>query len=372
MEEQDLRQINLKKSEDELLENLLNEALDHKSENSVNMIKEIMGDKNIPEVIKKNKKDIETFKEPEVDEYYDDELMSEEDAPFDLVSLPSKGLIYKNGKAKIPVSYLTASDEDMITSPNLYLDGKVIDLLLRKKILDKNIKPELLCKGDRDAVIVWLRASSYGSNFPVTVKDPISGEKFETEVDLSEININEFKLIPDEDGLFTYKLPKTGHTVKFRFMTYSDDKNYSKLLEKSNPKVKKHVLSEAKSSLENILNADDKVDSKLKLNLNKAIENIEEYINTINDDDSKYIKSVTYILEKSIVSIDGNSNKNFIKKYISQMPALDSISFRRYINVNTPSLNYKVSVQRPESLGGGSFNTFLELDDTIFINIPEF
>jgi hypothetical protein len=31
-----------------------------------------------------------------------------------------------------------------------------------------------------------------------------------------------------------------------------------------------------------------------------------------------------------------------------------------------------VSVNRPESLGGGSFETFLELDPTIFLNITWF
>ena len=69
------------------------------------------------------------------------------------------------------------------------------------------------------------------------------------------------------------------------------------------------------------------------------------------------------------MSINGNSDKTYIKKYINQMPAMDSSSIRRYISENTPGVDFKIMVERPESLGGGSFETFLELDSTIFLNI---
>lgn len=371
----------LQENTNEFMLNLLNEANEKKSESGVKLLKQVMENQTIPNTsekkpvkVKEKQPEIKLIEEDDVceetdNEYNDDDLLSEEDSPFDLVPIPSKGLTYKGIKDKIAVSYLTASDEDLITSPNLYLDGRVIDLLLRKKIIDKNIKPELLCKGDRDAIIVWLRSTGYGSEFPVTVKDPASGENFETEVDLSEIKLNDFKLIPDKNGLFEFILPKSKSIIKFRFMTHADEKNYTKILEKSNPKVKKHILSEAKNSLSAIIENDDKIDNVLKEKLKQAVENIKTYTDLIPDDDNKYIKSVTYILEKCIVDIDGNTDKSFIKKYISSMPAFDSMTLRKYITSNTPSLDYTVTVQRPESLGGGSFKTFLELDSTVFINI---
>jgi hypothetical protein len=148
-----------------------------------------------------------------------------------------------------------------------------------------------------------------------------------------------------------------------------DELNYAKLLEKTNKKIKKHVLTEARTSIINALSSDSKIDEKLKKNLELSTEYIKNYIDVIDDDNENYVKSVTYILEKCIVSVNGNTDKKFIKKYISMIPVFDSIALRRYISENSPSLNYNVTVQRPESLGGGSFTTFLELDSTIFINI---
>ena len=58
-------------------------------------------------------------------------------AQYDVISLPSNGECYKNKIGRIPVSYLTAYDENIITSPNLYRDGLVIDYLLKNKIVNK-------------------------------------------------------------------------------------------------------------------------------------------------------------------------------------------------------------------------------------------
>jgi hypothetical protein len=51
------------------------------------------------------------------------------------------------------------------------------------------------------------------------------------------------------------------------------------------------------------------------------------------------------------------------------MPASDSLKLRRYIMENEPGLDFEVEIERPESLGGGSFKTFLEWNDAVFFNI---
>ena len=58
---------------------------------------------------------------------------------YDIVELPSKGECYKDKFSRVPVGYLTAYDENFITSPNLYKDGLIIDYLLKHKVLNKNI-----------------------------------------------------------------------------------------------------------------------------------------------------------------------------------------------------------------------------------------
>jgi hypothetical protein len=57
----------------------------------------------------------------------------------DLIALPSEGKFYKNKKSTVKVAYLTASDENILTSPNLLQNGKVIDVLLDRKIIDQEI-----------------------------------------------------------------------------------------------------------------------------------------------------------------------------------------------------------------------------------------
>ena len=76
-------------------------------------------------------------------------------------------------------------------------------------------------------------------------------------------------------------------------------------------------------------------------------------------------------LAVAVMAVNGNTDRDFIKKYINAMPARDSLMLRKYINENRPGINFDIEVERPESLGGGSFKTFLNWDDSVFLNIPE-
>ena len=109
-------------------------------------------------------------------------------AQYDIIPLPSKGECYKLKIDRVPVGYLTAADENLITSPNLYESGSISNILLKKKILNKDVDVDSLISGDVDAIMVFLRGTSYGNNFPITTTDPRSGKKVDTTVDLSKLN----------------------------------------------------------------------------------------------------------------------------------------------------------------------------------------
>ena len=126
---------------------------------------------------------------------------------YDIIQLPSNGQTYKSKIDRVPVAYLTAYDENMITSPNLYRDGLVIDFLLKNKIMNKSINVDELVSGDADAIILFLRATSYGPDFPIVVNDPDTGEQIETTVDLTTLKPKDFKLVGDENGWFEYETP---------------------------------------------------------------------------------------------------------------------------------------------------------------------
>ena len=89
--------------------------------------------------------------------------------------------------------------------------------------MDKNIDTDQLLKGDVDAIILFLRATSYGPEFPISARDPKSGKYFDTVVDLSQIKTKEFTLIGDENGHFPYKF-ENGDEIKFKYLTRKEEK----------------------------------------------------------------------------------------------------------------------------------------------------
>jgi len=60
--------------------------------------------------------------------------MAELKIPTELVSLPSKGLLYPESsplaKGEIEMKYMTAKEEDILTNANFIRQGTVIDKLL--------------------------------------------------------------------------------------------------------------------------------------------------------------------------------------------------------------------------------------------------
>ena len=289
---------------------------------------------------------------------------------YDIIPLPSNGECYASKIGRLPVAYLTAYDENLITSPNLYRDGLVIDLLLKNKIKDKTIDIDNLVSGDVDAIVLFLRATSYGEDFPISVVDPKTNESIETSVDLTTIKTKEFKLKGDENGHFEYKLPKCGKIVKFRYLTRKDEKNLRVINELENKALVASQLRAASKVIQDNLKADDVLDGKEKQVIFDNTKRITEWASKIEAKKKiQFNKAITNRMEMQIVSIDGETDRKKIKEMINMMPANDSLHLRRYILENEPGLDFEIEVKRPESMGGGSFKTFLEWDDTVFLNL---
>ena len=291
---------------------------------------------------------------------------------FDVIPLPSKGECYEDGMKSIPVAYLTANDENMIVSPNLYRDGLILDYLLKAKIKNVDIDPDDLLEGDREAIILWLRATSYGTRYPITVTDNKTGINFDTEVDLTQIKHKPFVLKGDGDGCFNYTLPVSKDEVKFRFLTHGDIKQLQQIEIEEQTNVKKERLVKIAEELNDFIEGETILNKDEKIRLYEAKRNISKWADKLEvDNDLGYTNSLTNRLELSVVSINGNTNREFISDYISNMPVMDALSIRKYITENEPGLDYAVTVERPESLGGGSMPVFLELDEYVFLNIAQ-
>ena len=293
-------------------------------------------------------------------------------AQYDVIQLPSNGQCYSSKIDRVPVAYLTAYDENIITSPNLYKDGLVIDFLLKNKIVNKDINVDELVSGDIDAIILWLRATSYGADFPVVVSDPETGEEIETVLDLTTFKPKEFNLIGDENGWFEYETPVRKDKIKFKYLSRKEEKALQKISELEALGAKAFMLDSERESLVAAMNNDRVITENEKKTIRAAIKTMSDWSKRLREKStSEHTNLITNSMLLQIMSVNGNTDKEYIAKYIKMMPARDSLMLRRYINENKPGIDFTFKVDRPESLGGGSFETFLNWDDSVFLNIPE-
>jgi hypothetical protein len=270
------------------------------------------------------------------------------------------------------VAYLTAYDENIITSPNLYKDGLVIDYLLKSKIVNSEINVDDLVSGDADAIILFLRATSYGPDFPIVVSDPETNEQIDTVVDLSKLKPREFTLVGDENGWFDFVTPIKKDTIKFRYLTRKQERQLKQVTELESYGAKGHMLNRERELLAAALMNDKHISETEKKAIRVAIKTMETWSKKLLDVNSSEITRImTNSMQLQIMAVNGNTDREFIRRYINQMPARDSLMLRRYINDNRPGIDFDVEVERPESLGGGSFKTFLNWDDSVFLNISD-
>ena len=99
--------------------------------------------------------------------------------PTEIVDLPSEGKLYGEDSplsdGKIELKYMTAKEEDILTSQNLIKKGIDIDKLLNSLILTKGVEVNDLILGDKNAVMVASRILAYGGNYTVEINDPNTG-----------------------------------------------------------------------------------------------------------------------------------------------------------------------------------------------------
>ena len=235
-------------------------------------------------------------------------------SPFDVIPLPSRGKTYRNNKANIKVSYMTTADENILTSPNLLQSGEFLSILINRKILEPELRYNDLLVGDRNAIMLWLRATGYGEMYPVTLNDE-NGIPFDTEINLNDLKTKELGAEPDEDGLFPYTFNISKANIRFKLLTCGD------------------------------------------------IDTIEKMIETDKDNDNPLNNTNTYTLEKTIVEVNGSRDRNLIKEFISNIRIKDAKDFIKYVNSIESGVDLNITIGTP---GGGSIDTFLPLNIGFF------
>lgn len=190
--------------------------------------------------------------------------MAELKLPTEMVTLPSKGLLYPKesalSKGEIEMCYMTAKHEDLLTNRNYIAQGTVIDKLLQALIVTKINYDELLI-GDKNAILIAARILGYGQNYSFKYTDE-RGNDVETTVNLSELEEKPLSDVITKAKVneFNFTLPTSNTLLTFKLLTHGDEKKVEqeiKGLKKINPNSStdittrmKHIITSVNSSRE--------------------------------------------------------------------------------------------------------------------------
>jgi hypothetical protein len=249
----------------------------------------------------------------DIDPYISQLSQPDYNTAFDVIPLPSKGKVYKDIKPSIKVSYMTTADENILTSPNLLQSGQFLEILINRKILEP-IRYKDLLVGDRNAIMIWLRATAYGEMYPVTLFDE-NDIPFDTEINLNDLKIKELGVEPDSEGLFDFTFPISKNRIKFRLLTCGLNDELEEILDK---------------------------EKEMGIPVNNAS---------------------TYRMERMIVEVNGERDRNLIRNFVNTVRIADAKAFNDYIDKIDCGVDMNIEVSTP---GGGSIKTFLPINLNFF------
>ena len=118
--------------------------------------------------------------------------------PTEVIDLPSKGHFYPPehplASGRVELKYMTAREEDILTSTNLIQKGVAIDKLLQSLIVGEDINIKDILIGDKNAIMIAARVLGYGKQYIVEIE----GE--EVNIDLTALKEKELDLSKFEKG----------------------------------------------------------------------------------------------------------------------------------------------------------------------------
>ena len=230
--------------------------------------------------------------------------------PTEVVTLPSKGNFYPEehplSSGEVEVKYMTAKEEDILTSQNLIKQGKVIDVLLESLVVGDFDMDDMFI-GDKNAVMIASRVLGYGKEYTFELDDPVTGEKERMIINLADCP---FKKLPSDvtENRFEVELPISKKKITFKLLTGKDERKVDRDL-KSSKKLGSQVSPE-----------------------------------------------LTTRLRHTIIEVDGDDSQTTINNFVNSLLARDSLFLRGEIKRVTPDIELKQEVD----IGG----------DTVEVDIP--
>jgi len=221
--------------------------------------------------------------------------------PTEFVELPSGGEFYPedhplHGATEIEIKFMTAKDEDLLTSAALLKKGVALERMLQNIIVDKRIKIDDLLIGDKNAILIAARASAYGSDYTVRITCPVCTAGTEHNFNLTEREIIapvlDEGVTKTDSGTFNITLPRTQAVVEVKLLNGVDERKLTELRTRR-----------AKNKLGDLVLTDQ--------------------------------------MKAYIVSINGETKKGPIGQFIENMPAFDSKHLRTTYQKIMPNIDMK-------------------------------
>ena len=226
--------------------------------------------------------------------------------PVETVPLPSGGKCYDvdhplHGKETIEIRSMTAREEDILTSKALIKKGTVITHLIKSCLIDKRVDPDTLLAGDRNALMVALRITGYGSDYSVEIDCPACGERSKHSFNLGELPIKRLECHPVAAGtnIFETDLPVSKAKVRWKLLTGHDEQEIITMTERRKKQ-------------------------------GQRTENL-----------------ITERLKYSIVSANGITDRTKIDMLVKSLPARDSLFLRKHIDKQEPGVEMKAWMDCP-------------------------
>jgi hypothetical protein len=150
--------------------------------------------------------------------------------PTEIITLPSKGLVYPEtsllAKGEIEMRYMSAKDEDILTNINFIKQGTAIDKLLKSLVVSP-IDLDDLITGDKNAILFAARILGYGHDYTFSFKNQVTGKDDEYTVDLTQLDekpLDEALFVQGKNE-FDFTFPKSGNKITFKLLTGKDEKS---------------------------------------------------------------------------------------------------------------------------------------------------
>ena len=159
--------------------------------------------------------------------------------------------------------------------------------------MNKLVNPDQMLTGDRNAILIGLRVTGYGSEYHARITCPACDKDFENAFSLGKLTLKPLTVAPlvPNTNLFSFVLPSSGAEVHFRLLTGEDESELTKIIE-----------------------------NKRKLG-------------------GQLESAVTTRLSHAIVSINGETDRQKITQFVLNMRAGDARSFRKYIDEIEPGVD---------------------------------